>query len=194
MSSANVETVVVHVDDIVSVCLQPPSPIPTITPNQNTYFNEECVICFDSIKSIQEEGQEVVSFECQHLICRSCVVEYLKTQLKNGLDITCPMCRFILLNSQSASYQQHRLSLYSNMSQVHNDEVIENVEERRRQMQEHIDMQMHYYRERRQQQINMHISVYRHRTLKRILMSTPCLVLVLIVCTIIGLHTSGAFK
>jgi hypothetical protein len=194
MSSANVETVVVHVDDIVSVCLQPPLPIPTITHNQNTYFNEECVICFDSIKSIQEEGQEVVSFECQHLICRSCVVEYLKNQLKNGLDITCPMCRFMLLNSHSASYQQYRLTLYSTINTQPNDDVTISVEERQQQMQEHIAMQMHYYRERRQQQINRHVSVYRRRTLKRILVSTPCLVLMLIVCTIVGLYTTGAFK
>jgi hypothetical protein len=191
MSSANVETVVVHIDDVPEELLQPPVSIPTLTTDDDKpCFNDECVICFDNIKTIKEEGHKVVSFQCQHQICHTCVVEYLKNQVKMGLDITCPVCRFMLLKADSTSYQQHRINFYNN--NIISQDSDENVEQRRRQMQNHIAIQMQFYRE--QAQVNRRRSLYRHRALKRLILCIPCLVMVVLVFTLIGLYNSGALK
>ena len=200
MSSANVETVVVHIDDVPEELLQPPVSIPTLTTDDDKpCFNDECVICFDNIKTIKEEGHKVVSFQCQHQICHTCVVEYLKNQVKMGLDITCPVCRFMLLKADSASYQQHRINFYNNniISQDSDNDITENVEQTRRQMQNHIAIQMQLYREQAQVNRRRLSSIERrshHRTLKRLILCIPCLVMVVLVFTLIGLYNSGALK
>jgi hypothetical protein len=188
MSSANVETVVVHIDDVSDERLQPPTNIPTIVNDENTYFNDECVICFDNIKAIQEKGEQVVSFECKHQICRVCVMEYIKAQLKQGLDITCPMCRCMLLNSNSVRYQQHRRILYNNnLSQESNHDLnTTSIEQRRRRMNEHIGIQMQFYNERHR--LEAQLVNQRCWTFKRVVLYMPCIAIAVLVFTLIGLY------
>jgi len=187
MSSINVVQVVVQVDDVPEELLQEPVNIPTLTTDDNPCFNEDCVICFDSINDILQKGNPVVEFQCKHQLCRVCAVEYLTNQLKHGLDITCPICRYMLLSSQSEQFQKSRQSLQHFMNQNPNNDTPEIIEQRR----QRVNMDIH---ERRQRHINQRMSANRQRARKQILLSLPCLIIAIAVFAIIGLYHSGAFK
>jgi hypothetical protein len=105
------DNVIVNVDVEESINITPPKTIPT-------YYNDDCAICYESISSIIANGGSIVTFECNHQLCNTCTFEYAKTVLVSGSDITCPICRHVLLPCVSAKYQQLRRT-YMPRQEVH---------------------------------------------------------------------------
>lgn len=91
----------VNVDVENAITITPPLPV-------QTFYNDDCVICFESMSSVLSNGGSVVTFECDHRLCNTCTFEYAKGMLQSGQDITCPICRHVLLPSHSAKYQELR--------------------------------------------------------------------------------------
>ena len=177
MAEAIVEVVVVQAES-----LQEPEQIPTVP----TCYNDECVICWEDIKSVQEEGQEVVVFPCMHQLCRVCVVGYLQSLLKQGLDITCPLCRTVMLDSKSEKYQEHRLNYYKHCVANQPIEVDQTHQHTR-----------HLYQERQRLQNQMMTRVMaasQRRNTNRCLWSLPCVIILMIMVTLFAVYQGGLLK
>jgi len=119
-----VDSIVITVEDTNVENLQKPCAIPTAdtktVPAESTHtekqcFNEECVICFDIIEEVLKGGGEAVQFDCNHQLCYNCAHKYARTLLTAGVDITCPVCRSVLMNSQTEHYKHlQRMYLIAN--------------------------------------------------------------------------------
>lgn len=183
--------VVVRIDNVHTEELQAPAPVLTVHDvkgqdsinrvHTNACFNDECVICLDDIKTLQDEGHDVVVFQCLHQLCRKCAVEYLQTQLVSGADITCPTCRSVLLESCSSQYQTHRRNYYINNNHVQTNDNLP------------IHTQIQIQRERRLHRRNTGPVVQSPSlTFKRLILSTPCLMMLILIITMVSLYQSGA--
>ena len=183
---------VVRIDDVRTSDLQAPAPILVVhdkngvgivsTVHNNVCFNDECVICFEDIKSLQDEGNDVVVFKCLHQLCRKCAVEYFKSQLKSGMDITCPVCRSVLMHSWSTQYQAYHHTYYSNGTRH-----VQSNDRDYLPIRTQIQLQHERWQGRRA------VAVQAPRiTFKRLMLSTPCLIIVLLIFTPLALYQSGA--
>lgn len=90
-------------------------------------YNDECVICFDEIQKLKEEGKNIIIFSCNHQLCYECAELYICDSLKNGVDIKCPVCRDVLCDSNTHLYQAARetyLEMYPlDYEQVHQEQI-----------------------------------------------------------------------
>jgi hypothetical protein len=124
--------------------MRKPEPIPTLanTPDEMAIFNDECVICCELLSSKEDKDQKsTIVFPCKHALCYECTLTYFTTLLYNKTDITCPICRTLLVQSESpvykATYSQYigveinsaETMTPTTMSQQDRDTIITNAQE-----------------------------------------------------------------
>jgi len=97
----------------------------------------ECYICFNSKKTIN--CSKIITFDCNHSICKSCLVKMLNTKAEYRKDI-CPYCRqelAIKLNLENVDnniYERQDVSIneffeYSDDSSISNILYLEETED-----------------------------------------------------------------
>ena len=61
----------------------------TVVMNENNIVDDTnvCVIC------LEELDDQVINYNCKHIIHTHCLLDYVKSQIKNKQDIICPICR-----------------------------------------------------------------------------------------------------
>jgi hypothetical protein len=111
---ASNETVIVEMEENIYLEMQVkditiPEPIPTLsdTSDEVLIYNTECVICCETLSNKENtDHKSTIVFPCKHGLCYECTVTYLTTLLCSKADITCPICRSILLRNESHVYKE----------------------------------------------------------------------------------------
>lgn len=188
--------IVVRIRSVEDECtLEQPPRVAIANQERKPCFNNECVICLEEFEKLVKEGHSIVSFNCGHRFCRECAKEHMATQLNSGTDISCPICRNVLMSASNEQYQIHRSNYYHNLQIQHTNQYMVNqymtndyIEEVRR--------QQLLYRQRQiasLQQINAHTNIpYRTScTCRRMTSLCPCLVIFAIALMLIMLFQHG---
>lgn len=61
-----------------------------------------CVICLENYS----EDTGTMNFNCGHILHIDCTHEWVCTQFKRNVDITCPVCRFVQCHVKSPYYRR----------------------------------------------------------------------------------------
>ncbi len=156
---------------------------------EDTFYNSDCAICLESIDDLQKEGQEIVTFHCMHRLCRECTTKHITTQLRKNLDISCPVCRNVLLDAKTLKYVEHRINYFNNIHIHTGENQVRNV---------NATTQWRY----NQQQLSVMNGMYfqaqfvsaTHGRFERTMSWIPCMFIVAIIIIMLIVYQSGAFS
>lgn len=70
--------------------------------NEDIHKLCECSICYD-----EKQVKNFVKLECNHEFCKDCIISTIKTNLQNGSNLTCALCRSQVKSIKSRTNQIH---------------------------------------------------------------------------------------
>jgi hypothetical protein len=70
----------------------------SITVSEVVTINTECPICIEPI------NEDMLIFQCKHGFHDTCAMSFLKASFTKGISISCPFCRNVELDCETADY------------------------------------------------------------------------------------------
>ncbi|KAI9179340.1 SNF2 family N-terminal domain-containing protein [Polychytrium aggregatum] len=80
---------------------------------------QECPICLDTIAV-------ATILPCLHIVCRTCIEDYIQAKQAHGEEVDCPVCRRVYSGDQISQLVQATLSLDASETKESTDERLDN--------------------------------------------------------------------